>query len=54
MPLGGWLGLAPRAVLVLLVPNAINLAVYGWCGDAAYLRQYAAGVWRKLTHKRSA
>ena len=54
VPLGGWLGLAPRAVLVLLVPNAINLAVYGWCGDAAYLRQYAAGVWRKLTHKRSA
>ena len=54
VPLGGWLGLIPRAVLVLLVPNAINLAAYGWCGDAAYLRQYAAGVWRKLTHKRSA
>ena len=54
VPLGGWLGLAPRAVLVLVVPNALNLAVYGWGGDAAYLRQYAAGVWRKLTHKRSA
>ena len=54
VPLGGWLGLAPRAVLVLAVPNALNLAVYGWGGDAAYLRQYAAGVWRKLTHKRSA
>ena len=54
VPLDGWLGLAPRAVLVLAVPNALNLAVYGWGGDAAYLRQYAAGVWRKLTHKRSA
>lgn len=54
VPLGGWLGLAPRAVLVLVVPNALNLAVYGWGGDAAYLRQYAAGVWRKLTKKRSA
>ena len=54
VPLGGWLGLAPRAVLVLAVPNALNLAVYGWGGDAAYLRQYAAGVWHKLTHKRSA
>ena len=54
VPLGGWLGLAPRAVLVLAVPNALNLVVYGWGGDAAYLRQYAAGVWRKLTHKRSA
>ena len=54
VPLGGWLGLAPRAVLVLAVPNALNLAVYGWGGDAAYLRQYAAGVWRKLTKKRSA
>ena len=54
VPLGGWLGLAPRAVLVLVVPNALNLAVYGWGGDAAYLRQYAAGVWRKLIKKRSA
>ena len=54
VPLGGWLGLAPRAVLVLAVPNALNLAVYGWGGDAAYLRQYAAGVWHKLTKKRSA
>ena len=54
VPLGGWLGLAPRAVLVLAVPNALNLAVYGWGGDAAYLRQYAAGVWRKLIKKRSA
>lgn len=54
VPLGGWLGLAPRAVLVLVVPNALNLVVYGWGGDAAYLRQYAAGVWRKLTKKRSA
>ena len=54
VPLGGWLGLAPRAVLVLVVPNALNLAVYGGGGDAAYLRQYAAGVWRKLIKKRSA
>ena len=54
VPLGGWLGLAPRAVLVLVVPNALNLSVYGWGGDAAYLRQYAAGVWRKLIKKRSA
>ena len=54
VPLGGWLGLAPRAVLVLVVPNALNLVVYGWGGDAAYLRQYAAGVWRKLIKKRSA
>ena len=54
MPLDGWLGLVPRAVIVCVVPNLINLVVYAWGSDAAYLRRYAAGVWQKLKHKRSA
>ena len=39
---GGWLGLAPRVLVVLVVPNLLNLAVYSWGKDAAYLRQYGA------------
>ena len=45
---GGWLGLVPRIFVVLVVPNALNLAVYGWGKDAAYLRQYAGKVAKKL------
>ena len=45
---GGWLGLVPRIFIVLVVPNALNLAVYGWGKDAAYLRQYAGKVAKKL------
>ena len=48
---GGWLGLAPRVLVVLVVPNLLNLAVYVWCKDAAYLRQYGAKVRRKLKRK---
>ena len=48
---GGWLGLVPRIFVVLVVPNALNLAVYGWGKDAAYLRQYAGKVARKLLKK---
>ena len=48
---GGWLGLAPRVLVVLVVPNLLNLAVYGWGKDAAYLRQYGAKVLRKLKRK---
>ena len=47
VPLGGWLGLAPRAVIVCLLPNLLNLAFYGWSIDAAYLREYAARIVRK-------
>ena len=54
VPIQGWLGLVPRAVIVCIVPNLLNLVVYGWGSDAAYLRQYAAGLWQKLRHKRSA
>ena len=48
---GGWLGLVPRIFVVLVVPNALNLAVYGWGKDAAYLRQYAGKVAKKLLKK---
>lgn len=48
---GGWIGLVPRILVVLVVPNALNLAVYGWGKDAAYLRQYASKVARKLLKK---
>ena len=47
----GWLGLVPRILVVLVVPNALNLAVYGWGRDAAYLRQYAGKVAKKLLKK---
>ena len=47
VPLGGWLGLVPRAAIVCIVPNLINLAFYGWSSDAAYLREYAARIVRK-------
>ena len=48
---GGWLGLVPRVLVVLIVPNAINLAVYGWGRDAAYLRSYAQKLVAKLKRK---
>ena len=48
---GGWLGLVPRIFVVLVVPNALNLAVYGWGKDAAYLCQYAGKVAKKLLKK---
>lgn len=48
---GGWLGLVPRIFVVLVVPNTLNLAVYGWGKDAAYLRQYAGKVAKKLLKK---
>ena len=48
---GGWLSLVPRIFVVLVVPNALNLAVYGWGKDAAYLRQYAGKVAKKLLKK---
>ncbi|MEE0708360.1 MAG: oligosaccharide flippase family protein [Gemmiger sp.] len=46
VPLQGWLGLIPRAVIVCILPNLLNLAVYGWGSDAAYLRGYAARILR--------
>ena len=48
---GGWLGLVPRILIVLIVPNVLNLAVYAWGRDAAYLRQYAGKVAKKLLKK---
>ena len=54
VPIRGWLGLVPRVIIVCILPNLVNLVVYGWGSDAAYLRQYAAGIWHKLKQKRSA
>ena len=51
LPFGGLLGLLARGVIVVILPNAINLAVYGWMPDAAYLRGYAAKVAAKLRHR---
>ena len=48
---GGWLGLVPRILIVLIVPNVLNLAVYAWGKDAAYLRQYGGKVAKKLLKK---
>ena len=48
---GGWLGLVPRVLVVLVVPNVLNLAVYGWGKDAAYLRSYAGKLAAKLKRK---
>ena len=48
---GGWLGLVPRVLVVLVVPNVLNLAVYGWGRDAAYLRSYAGKLAAKLKRK---
>ena len=48
---GGWLGLVPRVLVVLVVPNVLNLAVYGWGRDAAYLRSYAGKLEAKLKRK---
>ena len=47
VPLGGWLGLVPRAAIVCLLPNLLNLAFYGWGRDAAYLREYGARILKK-------
>ena len=38
-------------LVVLVVPNLLNLAVYGWGKDAAYLRQYGGKVAKKLLKK---
>ena len=51
VPLDGWLGLVPRALIVCIVPNLINLAVYAWGSDAAYLRGYAARILRARRKK---
>lgn len=57
MGLTGWLcglcannlvGFALRLVIVAVVPNTMNLAVYAWTTDAAYLRGYAARVVAKI------
>ena len=38
-------------LVVLVVPNVLNLAVYGWGRDAAYLRSYAGKLAAKLKRK---
>ena len=50
---GGWLGLVPRILIVLIVPNVLNLAVYAWGKDAAFftMRQYGGKVAKKLLKK---
>ena len=37
------------AAVVLVVANVLNLAVYGWVWDAAYMRCYAGKLAAKLT-----
>lgn len=51
---GGWAGLLLRVPVVLLLPNLVNLAVYGWGRDAAYLRQYAGKLAQKLKNRKQA
>ncbi|MDD4849064.1 MAG: hypothetical protein PHO10_00025 [Gemmiger sp.] len=48
---GGLLGFAGRLVVAGVLPSAINLAVYGWMPDAAYLRGYAKRLAAKITKK---
>ena len=43
--------IAPGDLVVLVVPNVLNLAVYGWGRDAAYLRSYAGKLAAKLKRK---
>ncbi len=43
---GAWLGLVPRVLVGLVVPNVLNLAVYGWgreAGLSAQLRRKTGG-----------
>ncbi|MGN0976282.1 MAG: lipopolysaccharide biosynthesis protein [Gemmiger sp.] len=37
-------GFVGKVCIVLVVPNALNLALYGWTGDAAYLRGRAKNM----------
>lgn len=48
---GGIPGMAARVLVVCLVPNAINLACYGFSSDAEYLRGRAAELWRRIRRK---
>ena len=48
----GVLGLLGRAVVVVVLPNAINLLCYVWTSDAAYLRERAASLGQALRRKR--
>ena len=45
---GGWPGMIAQVVVVCLIPNAVNLAAYGWTSDAAYLRERAKAALGKL------
>ena len=48
------LRLCRRVAVAALLPNLLNLACYAWTSDAAYLREYAGGLWRKIkNHRRS-
>ena len=48
---GGIPGMAARVLVVCVVPNAINLACYGFSSDAEYLRGRAAELWRRIRRK---
>ena len=50
---GGWLGVVLRAAVIVVVPNALNLACYFWTPDAAYLRRRAAELFQKLKQRRN-
>ena len=51
---GGVFGFAGRVAVAALLPNLLNLSCYAWTSDAAYLREYAGGLWRKIkNHRRS-
>ena len=48
---GGLVNFIGKLLIVLVVPNAVNLAIYGWTPDAEYLRGYARKLLAKLHRK---
>ena len=49
---GGWLGVIARAVVVCILPNAMNLVFYGFTSDAEYLRGRALQLWRRIAARK--
>ena len=48
----GWLGVIARAVVVCILPNAMNLVFYGFTSDAEYLRGRALQLWQRISARR--
>ena len=49
---GGWLGVIARAVVVCILPNAMNLVFYGFTSDAEYLRGRALQLWHRIAARK--